>query len=106
MKQQAFSCPYESVLSLTIVRPNGVVCQVSCPFLPLRVGEESTSHLCLAILKKFLLLQFTSSPSGHQGEILRFIRAHHWHAKFLAGKVVWIAKNEFCCSQLWRVIPL
>ena len=39
---------------------------------------------------KSRLLQLTSSPSGHQGEILHVIGANPWHVKGLAGKVVWI----------------
>ena len=41
---------------------------------------------------KSRLLQLTSSPSGHQVEILSFIGSHPWHVKGLSGKVVWIAK--------------
>ena len=74
-------------------------------WLDLHDGEESTSYLCLAINMKSLLLQLTSSTSGHQGESLSFIRAHPWHAKGLAGKVVWIPKNESSCPRLLRVIP-
>ena len=41
---------------------------------------------------KSRLLQLTISPPGHQGERLRFNGAHPWHAKGLAGKVVWISR--------------
>ena len=57
---------------------------------------SSTSYIgpqqCLAKNTKSRLLQLTSCPSGHQGESLRFIGAHPWHAKGLAGKVVWIGR--------------